>query len=164
MHSYRARPRPDQESAWEYPRPPLVQEARHRVEVVFGGETIASSTRALRVLETGHAPAYYIPLEDVRPGVLTPSPRLSYCEFKGEARYFHVTAGGQRADEAAWAYERPAEGYDVLAGHVAFFPRMMDRCLVGDEIASAQPGRFHGGWVTSDVVGPFIGEDGTGGW
>ena len=163
MHSYRTRPRPDQESAWEYPRPPLVQKAPHRVEVVFGGETIASSTNALRVLETGHAPAYYIPLEDVRPEVLTPSPRLSYCEFKGEARYFHVTAGGQRADEAAWAYARPAEGYDVLAGHVAFYPGLMDRCLVGHEVASAQPGRFHGGWVTSDVVGPFIGEAGTDG-
>src|SRR5437868_5890402 len=38
----------------------LVPESR-RVKVVFGGVTIADSSAALRVEETGHAPVYYVP-------------------------------------------------------------------------------------------------------
>ena len=40
----------------------------------------------------------------------------------------------------------------------------MDACFVDDERVVAQPGDFYGGWITSDVVGPFKGERGTSGW
>ena len=40
----------------------------------------------------------------------------------------------------------------------------MDACFVDDERVIAQPGDFYGGWITSDVVGPFKGEPGTSGW
>ena len=33
----------------------------------------------------------------------------------------------------------------------------MDACLVDDEQVVAQTGDFYGGWITSDVVGPFKG-------
>ena len=35
---------------------------------------------------------------------------------------------------------------------------------VDDERAEPQPGAFYGGWITSDVVGPFKGGPGTMGW
>lgn len=160
MRAGRVRPGPGQESVWEYPRPPVVLPETRVIEVAFGGLVIARTERALRVLETGHAPVYYIPLEDVQPGVLAPGDRVSYCDFKGEARYHHVVAEGHRAVEAAWVYARPRRGYEALAGHVAFYAAPMDRCVVGGEVATPQPGTFRGGWVTSDVVGPFIGQPG----
>ena len=40
----------------------------------------------------------------------------------------------------------------------------MDACWVGDERATPQPGGFYGGWITSDVVGPFKGVEGSWGW
>ena len=54
--------------------------------------------------------------------------------------------------------------YAELAGMVAFYPALMDACFVDDERARAQPGGFYGGWITSDVVGPFKGVPGTNWW
>ena len=160
MHARRARPGPGQESVWEYPRPPLVQPTDKTIEITFDGRVIARTNRALRVVETGHAPVYYVPLSDVQPGVLVAGDRVSYCDFKGEARYYHVVSARHRAPEAAWSYASPKPGYESLAGYVAFYPASMDSCLLDGEQAIPQPGRFHGGWVTADVVGPFIGEPG----
>ncbi|MFM9139279.1 MAG: DUF427 domain-containing protein, partial [Solirubrobacterales bacterium] len=77
------------ENVWDYPRPPRLEPCSKRVEVFLGGERIAASDRALRVLETSHPPVIYIPQEDFRPGALAPSAaRPTFCEFKGVAEYF----------------------------------------------------------------------------
>jgi hypothetical protein len=47
---------------------------------------------------------------------------------------------------------------------VAVYAGKMDRCTVDGETVVPQPGGFYGGWVTSDVVGPFKGDPGTRGW
>lgn len=164
MNVVRIKPGPDQESVWDYPRPPLVQPTPKHIEVVFGGDVIAETTHALRVLETSHPPVYYIPLEDVTVGSLVPSGRSTYCEFKGEARYYDVCAGGVRAPAAAWTYADPSPGYRDLTGRIAFAPGDMDECRVDGEVVRPQPGSFYGGWITSDIVGPYKGEPGTNGW
>jgi uncharacterized protein (DUF427 family) len=132
--------------------------------VVFGGVTVADSTRALRVLETSHPPTYYVPPEDVRMDLLEPTGRRSLCEFKGQARYFTVRVGEREADDAAWAYPDPVPAYAAARDHVAFFAAKMDECWVGDERVRPQAGGFYGGWITSDLDGPFKGEPGTRGW
>ena len=154
----------DPESVWDYPRPPVVQATDRHVEVVFCGETIADSTRALRVLERSHPPVYYVPLDDVSPGVLSPSGRATYCEYKGEASYYDIACCGRTTEEAAWAYNSPSPGYEVLAGYVAFYPGKMDECRLDGEIVKPQPGEYYGGWITADVTGPFKGEPGTRAW
>ena len=147
------------ESVWEYPRPPRVERTSRRIRVELGGETIVDSTRAVRVLETSHPPVYYVPVDDVAPGALAPAgdPRRTFCEWKGHADYFDVSAGGRMVDRAAWTYREPAPGFEALRDHVAFYPRPMDACWVDDERVEAQPGGFYGGWITSDVSGPFGG-------
>jgi len=152
-------PGPGQESVWDYPRPPRIEPTPRRIRVVLGGVTIVDSTRALRVLETSHPPVYYVPLSDVAEGALRPSPRATFCEFKGAARYFVVSAGGKTEPDAAWTYDDGA-----LAGHVAFYAGRMDACWVDEEQVTPQPGGFYGGWITRDVVGPFKGGPGTQGW
>ncbi len=158
----RIEPRPGQESVWDYPRPPRLEPSTKHVQVVFDGEVVADSHRAIRVLETSHPPVYYLPREDVRMEYLTPTERRSTCEWKGEAAYFTVAVGQRAAEDAAWTYPRPTAAFAAIADYVAFYPGPMDDCFVDGERVEAQPGGFYGGWITRDVVGPFKGEPGAG--
>jgi uncharacterized protein (DUF427 family) len=153
------------ESVWDYPRPPRVEPTTRRIQIVLGGETIVDTARAQRVLETSHPPVYYVPLIDVAAGVLSPAGgRTTFCEWKGIASYYDVEAGGRRVKHAAWTYPDPRPGYEAIRGAVAFYPGRMDACFVDGERAEAQAGDFYGGWITSDVVGPFKGGPGSRGW
>lgn len=154
-----------EERVRDYPRPPWLEPELRRVRIVLGGETIADTDRALRVLETFHPPTYYLPMAAFRPGVLVPSARTSWCEWKGRARYWTVAAAGAAtAVEAAWGYPDPAPAYADLRDHVAVYAGPMDACYVGHERVRPQPGGFYGGWITSGLVGPFKGEPGTNHW
>jgi uncharacterized protein (DUF427 family) len=152
------------ERVWEYPRPPAVVPCERRVRVEFGGVVVADSREALRVLETSHPPAIYVPPRDVRMDLLRPIRRSTVCEYKGRAAYFDVAAGDRVARAAAWAYPAPAAGYEALRDHVSFYPGRMDACLLDDERVQPQAGDFYGGWVTAELVGPFKGGRGTAGW
>jgi uncharacterized protein (DUF427 family) len=160
----RIAPAPGQESVWDYPRPPRLEPSHERVIVRFGGETIADTSAAMRVLETSHPPVYYLPRSAFAEGALRPAPGLSYCEFKGEAHYLRVAAGGDMIESAAWFYPEPQVGYEQLRDHVSLYPGRMDACLVDGELVQPQAGGFYGGWITSRVVGPFKGDPGTEGW
>jgi uncharacterized protein (DUF427 family) len=157
-------PKPGQESVWDYPRPPRAEPTSKHVQVVLNGITIADTRRAIRVLETSHPPVYYIPMEDIQGGVLEKTARQTFCEFKGRARYFTVQVGNRRVERAAWYYSEPERSYELIRDCVAFYPGLMDACFVDGEQVRAQPGDFYGGWITSEIVGPFKGEPGTSGW
>jgi uncharacterized protein (DUF427 family) len=153
------------ENVWEYPRPPAVAPCRRRVRIELGGELLAESTRALRVLETSHPPTVYVPVPDVRGDLLAPSQAwATWCEFKGAARYLDATVGGKVVAAVGWSYPEPALGYEALREHIAFYPGRVDAAWMGDELVSAQQGDFYGGWITADLVGPFKGPPGTLGW
>jgi uncharacterized protein (DUF427 family) len=150
---------------WDYPRPPRAEPVRERIRVVVGGIELASSTRAIRVLETAGAPVYYVPPEDVRLDLLVRADRSTVCEWKGDATYWAIDLpNGRTIPNAAWSYERPLPGFEPIAGCLAFYAWAVDEAWVGDERASPQPGHFYGGWVTTRVVGPFKGEPGSFGW
>jgi uncharacterized protein (DUF427 family) len=132
--------------------------------VVFNGLIIADTRRAWRVLETSHPPGYYLPPEDIEMAHLVPTTRTSWCEWKGQAAYYTVKVGDRQAVHAAWAYPHPTAGFEAIRDYVAFYPHLMDVCTVDGEHVQAQAGGFYGGWITSDIVGPFKGEPGTVGW
>ena len=96
--------------------------------------------------------------------LLEPADGTTFCEFKGEASYFAVRVGDRLARRAAWTYESPSPGFEDLAGMISFYASRIDEAYVGDERVEPQPGDFYGGWITSDVVGPFKGGAGTAGW
>lgn len=152
------------ESVWDYPRPPAVVASPDRIRVVHRGVTVADTTTAIRILETSQPPAYYIPRADIAVGVLAPSRGRSLCEWKGIATYWSVAVDGMVAEHAAWSYEDPTAPYVAIRGHLAFYAQVMDECWVGEERVVANPGAFYGGWITSDVVGPFKGDPGTEHW
>lgn len=150
-----------QESVWDYPRPPSVQPDTRRVTVRFNGEIIADTTRAVRVLETSHPPVFYIPPEDVRVELLQANGQQTWCEFKGDAHYYDLVVGDARSESAAWCYPEPITGYEAIQYGIAFYSGRVDRCTVGDDVVEAQAGDFYGGWITSEIAGPFKGDPGT---
>ena len=151
------------ENVQDYPRPPALEPAGARIRIMLGGALAADSTRALRVLETHHAPTYYLPPGDVL-ARLTPAAGRSFCEWKGTAHYVDVTAGGATARRAAWAYDRPTARFAALAGYLAFYPALMDEAWVGNTRVTPQPGDFYGGWVTPNLTGIVKGAPGTRHW
>lgn len=160
----RTTPDPAHESVWDYPRPPRLEPSSKRLKVVFNGITIADSSKSYRVLETSHPPTYYIPPEDVDMRCLLPAEGRSLCEWKGQAAYFDVIAGGKRAGRAAWHYPSPTAQFEEIAGYLCFYASRMDACYVDGEKVQAQEGDYYGGWITGDIVGPFKGAAGTGFW
>ena len=90
------KPGPGQESVWDYPRPPRLEEFAGSITVELGGRTIASTTRAWRVLETSHPPTYYLPGAAFADGVLRPADGASWCEWKGQATYYDLVTDAQR--------------------------------------------------------------------
>lgn len=157
-------PRNKPESVWDYPRPPAVEPSQRRAKVWVDGILIVDSIRGLRVLETSHPPTWYFPAEDVRMDLLRPNARRTMCEFKGAASYFDLDTGNRVVPLIAWTYKTPRPGYEMLKGHLCFYPSRADRCEVDGETVQPQEGDFYGGWVTSDVSGPFKGGAGTMGW
>ncbi len=164
MARRRVEPGPGQESVWDYPRPPRMEDVEKKIKVVFGGVTVAYTRRGKRVLETSHPPVYYVPPEDIRMEHLELVDGATYCEWKGPARYYDLITEERREGRAAWFYPDPVPSFAELKDYVAFYPSRMDGCWVGGEKVESQAGDFYGGWITPEIVGPFKGSTGTWGW
>lgn len=160
----RIKPAPGQESVWDYPRPPRAEPLSQHIRVVFNGEVIADTHRAVRVLETSHPPVYYLPQDDIKMIYLSDSEHTTFCEFKGQAHYWHINVNGKAASNVGWSYPAPTKGFASIKNYIAFYPSQMDACFVNDERVQAQAGDFYGGWITRAIVGPFKGGTGTWGW
>lgn len=143
----------------DYPRPPRLEISQDQIRVEALGEILVETQRSLRVLETFHPPTYYLPPEAMNQGLLVPAPgRPSFCEWKGVASYYDVVAGEERINRAVWTYNHPSERFRELAGWFALYPGQMDGCWVNGERVIPQQGGFYGGWITSQVEGPFKGD------
>jgi uncharacterized protein (DUF427 family) len=152
------------ENVWDYPRPPALERVTKPIRIVFSGQTIAETNAAWRVLETSHPPVYYLPPGAFAPGTLQPATGGSFCEWKGEAEYWTITAGTKSAIRAGWSYPDPTPRFAAIRDHIAVYAGKMDACFVGDEQVTPQPGGFYGGWITKDLKGPFKGGPGSMGW
>ncbi len=152
------------ENVQDYPRPPDLQPAGTRLRAVFAELTVADSMDGLRVLETHHAPSYYIPPADVVMAALVPTSRETFCEWKGRAVYYDLIVNGRRSRNAAWSYPAPTARFAALRDHVAFYATSLDAAYVGEIKVQPQPGDFYGGWVTPNLTGRIKGAVGTLHW
>jgi uncharacterized protein (DUF427 family) len=156
-------PADTQESVWDYPRPPVIRPDSREVVVRVGGVEIVRTRRALRLLETASPPGFYLPFADCTRDAFIPAPGSSHCEWKGAAQYWTIVAGGRQLSRAAWSYPEPAAPFGALCDHVAVYASVAE-CFVDGEPVRPQDGGFYGGWVTDEIVGPWKGGPGTGGW
>jgi uncharacterized protein (DUF427 family) len=154
----------NEESVWDYPRPPKLEMSKAELKVVFNGITIAETSRAFRVLETSHPPVYYFPPEDVKKQYFANTFKSSYCEWKGKAKYYTIKVEGRMSENSAWYYPNPVREFEEIKNYIAFYPQFMDVCYVNGEKVVSQDGNFYGGWITSNIVGPIKGAPGTQLW
>jgi uncharacterized protein (DUF427 family) len=111
-----------------------------RIRVVVGGETIADSSRAFLLHESGHQPIYYFPPEDVRSDVLEPSDRHTHCPKKGDASYHTIRVGPNVVEAGAWYYRDPLpDAPPQLKGLIAFYFNRMDHWYEEDEEIFVHP-------------------------
>lgn len=117
-----------------HPRDPYhrvdLRVSRRRVRVVLGGETVAESRRALFLFETGMPTRYYLPADDVRLDLLTPTTTTSVCPYKGRASYWSAAVGGRRFDDVVWSYLDPLPDQPRIKGLLAFYDEKVDAVLV----------------------------------
>ena len=153
-----------QESVWDYPRPPRAERVRRHARIVHGGTLVLDTDDVVRVLETSHPPTYYLPRSEFRVPLLA-APRMTMCEWKGEASYINLEVPGVAPlREVGWWYPQPDLRYPQLTDRVAVYAGRLDEVTLDGEPVTPQPGNFYGGWITADIVGPFKGEPGSGGW
>ncbi|SAL70190.1 hypothetical protein AWB68_04021 [Caballeronia choica] len=97
-----------------------------RVVVKLAGRVIADTHDALTLREASYPPVQYIPRKDIDMSLFERTAHQSYCPYKGEAAYYSVPAGGERAINAAWTYEAPYEAVAEISEHLAFYPDRVD--------------------------------------
>lgn len=164
MRPWRDPVQPGQQSVWDFPRPAISLPSTAHIVIDHAGTIVADSRRAIRTLETSHPPSYYIPPDDIAPGILRRAGGGSFCEWKGAAVYWDVVIGDIVLPRVGWSYPDPSRAFAMLRDHVAFYAGPFDRCAVDGETVTPQPGHFYGGWITSHVAGPFKGIPGSQGW
>jgi uncharacterized protein (DUF427 family) len=101
--------------------PITIEPATGRVTVTAEGHAIADTGRALILREANYPAVFYIPRADADMAVLARTDHATYCPYKGEAAYFSLPAGIDRAENAIWSYEAPYEAVASIKGHLAFY-------------------------------------------
>ena len=161
--SFAEDPKPGQESVWDYPRPPICRADKRRITVTLNQRLIADTRQAIRVLETASPPTIYIPPEDINMAVLQKTAGSSFCEWKGAAVYWSLQTPEAHIKNVAWSYDPINSRFAEIEGFLCFYPGKI-ACAIDDEPVQPQAGGFYGGWVTQEIVGPWKGPPGTGGW
>jgi uncharacterized protein (DUF427 family) len=110
-----------------------LHESQRRVRVLFGGQTIADSRRAVLLREKGLKPVYYLPRADVEMELLHATGERTTSDTRGEATRWTVAVGDRVAENAAWTHDDPPAGAEGLADRVAFTWEAMDHWLEEEE-------------------------------
>ena len=109
------------------PKHPITVTPNHnRIVVTVAGKVIADTRSALTLQEASYPPVQYVPLTDVDQESLERTATGSYCPYKGEASYYSIPLGGDKAVDAVWEYQNPHPPVAALKGHVAFYPDRVD--------------------------------------
>ena len=115
----------EDEPVHTHPRDPYtridVLASSRAVRVELDDVVLAESTSPRVLFETGLRPRWYLPPTDVRRDLLVPSPTVTWCPYKGSARYWSVVLGDQTHEDLVWCYERPHAEVQKIAGLLCFY-------------------------------------------
>jgi uncharacterized protein (DUF427 family) len=120
-------------------------DAYHRIDirgtdreliVRAGDQPVAQSRRPLVLYESGFAPRWYVPRDDVHQEQLRSVDRQTFCPYKGICNYYDVGDAAQ----AAWSYRDPYREVDRIADLVSFEPDKVTITLDGEPLL-AVPGQ-----------------------
>jgi uncharacterized protein (DUF427 family) len=118
-----------------YHRIDIRRSSRHLV-VKDGGRVIADTARPVVLYESGFAPRWYVPREDVDETALIPVEGQTFCPYKGLASYYDI---GERK-KAAWSYPQAWPEVARVSNLVSFEPDKIDVFLDDTKLA-LEPGQ-----------------------
>jgi len=118
-----------------YHRNDIRDSSRHLV-VRDGDRVIADTHRPVVLYESGFAPRWYVPREDVDESALTPAEGQTFCPYKGLADYYDI---GERKG-AAWSYVDAWPEVRRVRGLLSFEPDKIEVYLDGERLA-LEPGQ-----------------------
>jgi uncharacterized protein (DUF427 family) len=118
-----------------YHRIDIRRSSRHLI-VRAGDRVIADSKAPLVLYESGFAPRWYVPREDVEDDALTLVELQTFCPYKGIASYYDI--GG--TNQAAWSYRAPLEEMERIGDLVSFEPDRVEVTLDGERL-ELEPGQ-----------------------
>jgi len=114
-----------------YHRVDTVRSKRHiRVEV--DGVTVADSTKAVFLFETGLPTRYYIPLEDINMDYLEATDLETGCPYKGFASYWTINVNGKAYDNHVWGYKAPYNEVLKIENTASFYNEKLDIYVDGE--------------------------------
>jgi uncharacterized protein (DUF427 family) len=113
-----------------------IRQTSRRLTVHHEGRVVADTARPLALYESGFAPRWYVPRDDVDASALTPVEGQTFCPYKGLASYYDV----QGARRAAWSYEDAWTGVRRISGLVSFEPDKVEVHLDGSRLR-LEPGQ-----------------------
>jgi uncharacterized protein (DUF427 family) len=137
----------EDEEIFGHPRDPHhrvdVLASSREVRILFGGQVVAATRRALFLFETGFPARYYIPPQDVGVEFLEPSEHHTVCPYKGRASYWslRVREEGQErcAQNAVWSYRDPLPDCPRIREYFCFYPEKVDRIEVEGRVGANAP-------------------------
>lgn len=106
--------------------PITIERNPSRVVVTVAGRIIADTRDALTLREAHYPPVFYVPRKDVDIALLERTEHSTYCPYKGDAAYFSIPSGGERAVNAIWTYESPYPAVEPIREHLAFYSDRVD--------------------------------------
>jgi uncharacterized protein (DUF427 family) len=112
-----------------YHRIDIRRTSRHLV-VRELGEVVADTVAPLVLYESGFAPRWYVPRDDIVGEALHAVEGQTFCPYKGLASYYDV--GETRT--AAWSYRAPFEEVSRIADLVSFYPEKLAITLDGEKL------------------------------
>lgn len=124
------------EQIFGHPRDPhhrvdVLESTRH-VQVVIDSRTVAETKRPRLLFETTHPTRFYIPPEDVRMDLLTPTDTHTRCPYKGEASYWSAKVGNAQLPDIVWSYPDPIPECPKIKGYLSFFNEKVDMFVDGE--------------------------------
>jgi uncharacterized protein (DUF427 family) len=118
-----------------YHRNDIRQTSRHLV-VKVGERTVADTHRPVVLYESGFAPRWYVPRDDIDATSIEPIEGQTFCPYKGLASYYSVAD----KTKAAWSYLEAWPEVGRIANLVSFEPDVVDVFLDGRPLA-LEPGQ-----------------------
>lgn len=117
----------------------MVEDHPRRFRVEVAGEVVVDTVRVKLLHESNILPVVYVPLDDVRADLLTPTDTSTHCPFKGDASYWTLAVGDRVEEDLVWGYEHPLDGVADIAGHVALYLDRVDAVYEEDERLLGHP-------------------------
>ena len=82
---------------------------------------VADSANTVKLLEHKHSAVFYFPQDDVRTDLMERTDHATHCPYKGDASYWTLQDGDDKAENAVWAYESPLASVAGIKGLMAFY-------------------------------------------